>query len=92
MYFDELIGADTVNTLEKVTIAACADGYEIDSRVATDTEQIYQPFQSLKYTEINIDLDAVMDELLIEGIDKFIKPFQSLISSLEDKVKRLSPV
>lgn len=92
MYVDELIGKDTVNTLPPVTIEACADHCDVDSRVETDVEAAYKLIESLKDPEINIDLDQVMDELLTEGIDKFIKPFESLISSLEDKVKQLSPV
>ena len=92
MYVDELIGADTVNTLPPVTIEACADNCDVDSRVETDVEEAYKLIESLKDPDINIGLDRVMDELLAEGIDKFIKPFQSLISSLEDKVKQLSPV
>lgn len=92
MYVDELIGKETVNTLPPVTIEACADHCDVDSRVETDVEQAYKVIESLKDPDINIDLDTVMDELLTEGIDKFIKPFQSLISSLEDKVKQLSPV
>ena len=91
MYVDELIGKDTVNTLPPVTIEACADHCDVESRVETDIAA-YKTIESLKDPDINIDLDRVMDELLSEGIDKFIKPFQSLISSLEDKVKQLSPV
>ncbi|MEO1431839.1 MAG: transaldolase [Cyanobacteria bacterium J06632_19] len=92
MYVDELIGKDTVNTLPPVTIEACADHCDVESRVETDVEAAYKVIESLKDPDLNIDLDTVMDELLTEGIDKFIKPFQSLISSLEDKVKQLSPV
>ena len=92
MYVDELIGKETVNTLPPVTIEACADHCDVESRVETDVEAAYKLIESLKDPDINIDLDTVMDELLTEGIDKFIKPFQSLISSLEDKVKQLSPV
>ena len=33
-----------------------------------------------------------MDALLEEGIDKFIKPFESLMSSLESKVEQLAAV
>ena len=33
-----------------------------------------------------------MDELLVEAIDKFVKPFESLMQSLEEKVNKLSPV
>ncbi|MEO1373826.1 MAG: transaldolase [Cyanobacteria bacterium J06635_10] len=92
MYVDELIGADTVNTLPSVTIEASAEHCDVDSRLETDVEVAYKLIESLKDPDINIDLDSVMDELLAEGIDKFIKPFQFLISSLEDKVKQLSPV
>lgn len=48
--------------------------------------------QSLKDSDINIDLNVVIEELLVEGIDKFVKPYESLMNSLENKVKLLSPV
>jgi transaldolase len=33
-----------------------------------------------------------MAELLDEGIDKFVKPYESLLSSLDNKVKQLASV
>ncbi|MBD2446182.1 transaldolase [Nostoc sp. FACHB-152] len=92
MYVDELIGHDTVNTLPPSTIAACADHCDVGDRVETNVEEAYQLIESLKDPDINIDIDAVMDELLVEGIDKFVQPFKSLMNSLENKVKLLSPV
>jgi transaldolase len=92
MYVDELVGADTVNTLPPATIEACADHCDAASRVETDVDQAYQLIESLKDPDINIDINQVMDELLVDGIDKFVKPFQSLMDSLEDKIKVLSPV
>ncbi|MEA5502329.1 transaldolase [Halotia wernerae UHCC 0503] len=92
MYVDELIGPDTVNTLPPATIKACADHCDVANRVETNVEEAYQLIESLKDPDINIDIDAVMEELLVEGIDKFIKPFESLMNSLENKVKLLSPV
>lgn len=92
MYVDELIGPDTVNTLPPATITACADHCEVASRVETGVAEAYQLIESLKDPDINIDINAVMDELLIEGINKFVQPFQSLMNSLEGKVKLLSPV
>jgi transaldolase len=92
MYVDELIGHDTVNTLPPSTIAACADHCDVGDRVETRVEEAYQLMESLKDPDINIDIDVVMDELLVEGIDKFVQPFQSLMNSLENKVKLLSPV
>jgi transaldolase len=92
MYVDELIGPDTVNTLPPNTIEACADHCNVDNRIETDLEEAYKLIESLKNPEINIDINEVMDELLVEGIDKFVKPFESLMKSLEEKVKHLSPV
>ncbi|MBD2435739.1 transaldolase [Nostoc sp. FACHB-110] len=92
MYVDELIGHDTVNTLPPSTIAACADHCDVGDRVETNVEEAYQLIESLKDPDINIDIDVVMDELLVEGIDKFVQPFKSLMNSLENKVKLLSPV
>ncbi len=92
MYVDELMGPDTVNTLPPQTIDACADHCHVESRVETNIEAAMQLMESLKDPEININIDQVMDELLAEGIDKFIKPFTSLINSLEEKVKKLAPV
>ncbi|MBW4557441.1 MAG: transaldolase [Trichormus sp. ATA11-4-KO1] len=92
MYVDELIGPDTVNTLPPATIKACADHCNVANRLETGVEAAYHLMESLKDPDINIDLKVVMDELLVEGIDKFVKPFQSLMNSLENKVKLLSPV
>ena len=92
MYVDELVGPDTVNTLPPNTIEACADHCDPASRIESDIDEAYQVIESLKEEEVNINLDRVMEELLEEGIDKFIKPFESLMSSLETKVKQLASV
>ncbi|MBO0352377.1 transaldolase [Phormidium pseudopriestleyi FRX01] len=89
IYVDELIGPDTVNTLPPATIEACADHCDVASRIETDVDEAYQLINNLP--EFGIDLDQVMAELLEEGIDKFIQPFESLMSSLETKVKKLAP-
>lgn len=92
MYVDELIGPDTVNTLPPATIEACADHCNVASRVDTGVEEAYNLIESLKDPDINIDINKAMDELLVDGIDKFVKPFESLMGSLETKVRQLSPV
>ncbi|RUR72170.1 transaldolase [Chlorogloeopsis fritschii PCC 9212] len=92
MYVDELVGPETVNTLPPATIEACADHCDVANRVETDVEEAYNLIESLKDPDVNIDINTVMDELLVEGIDKFVKPFESLMNSLENKVKQLSPV
>lgn len=92
MYVDELVGADTVNTLPPDTIDACIDHCNPGDRVETDLDAAHKVIDGLKDEAVDIDLDKVMDDLLDEGIDKFVKPFDSLMSSLEDKVKKLAAV
>ena len=92
MYVDELVGPNTVNTLPPDTIEACADHCSPDSRIEKNVEEAYKLIENLKDPDIDIDLDQVMAELLDEGIAKFVKPFESLMSSLEDKVKKLAAV
>ena len=90
MYVDELVGPDTVNTLPPNTIEACVDHCDPASRIEQNLDEAQQIIDGLKDDAVGIDLDTVMNDLLEEGIDKFIKPFESLMSSLESKVKQLA--
>ena len=89
MYVDELVGPNTVNTLPPNTIEACEDHCAAESRVETDIEEAKTVIESLKDTAVDINLDSVMAELLAEGIDKFIQPFESILNSLENKAHSL---
>ena len=92
MYVDELLGAETVNTLPPNTIEACFDHCDVAPRIESNVEEAYNLIENLKDPDIDINLDKVMADLLLDGIDKFVQPFQSLMSSLEDKVQRLALV
>ena len=92
MYVDELVGMDTVNTLPPDTIDACVDHCDPGDRIETDLDAAHKIIDGLQDEAVDIDLDTVMDDLIEEGIDKFIKPFESLMSSLENKVKQLAAV
>jgi transaldolase len=92
MYVDELVGHDTVNTLPPATIEACADHCDVADRVELNIDEAYRTLEALKDPDVAIDLDEVMAALLTEGIDKFVQPFQSLMDSLEEKVRKLAPV
>ncbi|HBB33303.1 MAG TPA: transaldolase [Cyanobacteria bacterium UBA8803] len=92
MYVDELIGPDTVNTLPPNTIEACADHCSPANRIETGVAEAYNLLENLKEPDIDINLEEVMDELLEDGIQKFVDPYKSLMSSLEDKVQHLATV
>lgn len=90
LYVNELIGPNTVNTMPPSTIEACADHCEIANRIESNLEEAYQAIATLP--EIGINLNQIMADLLEDGIDKFIKPFDALLASLEAKVKQLKSV
>ena len=91
MYVNELVGEHTVNTLPPDTLEACADHCDITANpIESNIDNAKQLIASLQDPDINIDLNRVMQELLEEGIDKFVKPFDSLQQTLEDKVKQLA--
>ncbi|CBN55977.1 MULTISPECIES: transaldolase [Kamptonema] len=92
MYVDELVGPETVNTLPPSTIEACFDHCDVAPRIETNVQEAYNLIANLKDPDIDINLDQVMTDLLLDGIDKFVQPFQSLMNSLEDKVQRLAAV
>jgi transaldolase len=92
MYVDELVGHDTVNTLPPATIDACADHCDVADRIETGVEEAQNLINSLKDPDVDIDLDQVMADLLSDGIDKFVQPFNSLMQSLQEKIDRLAPV
>lgn len=53
---------------------------------------VYDPIQGLDgYVSLEIDLDQVMADLLDDGIDKFVKPFDSPMDSLVLKIQQLTP-
>ncbi|MGH2413322.1 MAG: transaldolase [Microcystaceae cyanobacterium] len=86
MYVEALIGPDTVNTLPPATIKACAERCHVASRIETGVDEARNLMASLNAPDIAINLERVMAELLVEGIDKFVRPYQSLMKSLEEKV------
>lgn len=93
MYIDELVGKNTVNTVPLETLKACADHCNPSGdQIETDVDQAYQLMKSLQESDIDINLDRVMTELLEEGIDKFVQPYDELMKSLQEKTQQLATV
>jgi transaldolase len=91
-YVDELVGPHTVNTMPLETIEAFGDHGTVNcNAVTTDVDEARTLMDSLSDPDIAINLDEVMDELLEEGIQKFIKPYDSLLQSLESRMEQLTP-
>jgi transaldolase len=80
-YVEAVIGPRTVNTMPLETIRAYDDHGQPQLRLAGHADDAYAKLQQLR--EIGLDLDDITDRLLRQGIQKFVKPYESLIASLE---------
>ena len=83
LYVDSLIGPDTVNTVPPATLEAFIDHGTIAHTLEHDVETAEAELQQL--SELGIDLSAITDELLSEGVDAFAKSFRAMLASIEGK-------
>ena len=80
-YVDELIGADTVNTMPIATLHAVADHGEVSGPTAER-----DPEPELKaLAEAGIDLAQVTAELLVEGVQQFEDALGRLLAGIDER-------
>jgi len=89
LYVDPLVGPHTVNTMPPVTLKAALDHGSFSRTVDSDIEKQRALFSSLAAQEI--DLTAVTDQLLREGVDVFIAAIDELLANLSQKRAALRP-
>lgn len=83
-YIEPLIGPNTVNTMPEETIDAFSDhGIAEENSVEKDLDDAKQTFDDLE--SVGIDIDKVTWQLVNEGIQKFIDPFDELMKNLSEK-------
>lgn len=90
MYVDELIGPNTVNTLPPKTLEAFIDHGQADCTICTieeDVEQAQDDLDQLK--SLGIDLDAITEKLLEDGVKAFAESFAALIKSITARRQEL---
>ena len=81
MYVEELVGPNTVNTMPMATLLATGDHAEI--RGATAREDPAQVLEAL--ADAGIDMTDVTDQLLREGVEKFVEPMDKLLEGIGSK-------
>lgn len=83
LYVDELIGPRTVNTMPPDTLTALLDHGTVKETLGTGLKDAQDQLSQLQ--ELGIDLDAITKQLQKEGVDKFAKSFEKLMSGIEEK-------
>lgn len=87
LYVDNLIGPDTVNTVPPATLEAYMDHGLVAPSVRDDIAGAHARAAELE--GLGINLDAITDKLLDEGVVAFVKPYQALMVSIDQKRKQL---
>ncbi|MGC9966250.1 MAG: transaldolase [Syntrophobacteraceae bacterium] len=82
-YVEALIGPDTINTMPVETLDAYRDHGDPAFRLGQDIDEARDTLDRL--AELGIDMDKIAGQLEEEGIEKFNKPYDSLMASLEKK-------
>ena len=81
-YIEALIGPDTVNTIPVETLNAYREHGAPEARLEQDIEQAHSVLVHLP--TVGISLDKVTQQLEDEGVEKFNKPFDELMKTLEN--------
>src|SRR4051812_9957805 len=85
LYIDELIGPDTVNTLPEATIEAFEREGTVARTADVGLDEAERTWAQLQ--EVGVDLDDVARVLEDEGVSAFVKAFDELLSSLDQKAQ-----
>jgi transaldolase len=84
MYVEELIGAETVNTMPLETIEAFQDHGEVRGDTVTEkVRKAHKLFAELE--KVGVDYDDVTETLELEGVQKFADSFTELLDGVRAK-------
>ena len=88
LYVEELIGKNTINTLPDETLVAFRDHGHLADTLEAGIDEAWSIMAGVG--KAGISMDRVAEQLVEEGVQKFVDPFVKLIEAIERK--RLQPV
>jgi transaldolase len=80
-YVEPLIGPHTINTMPEVTIRAFVDHGTVETTIEDGMAEARNTM--LRIEAAGVDFDGVTAELLEQGVQKFIQPYDTLLNALE---------
>lgn len=83
MYVENLIGPNTVDTIPPKTLEAFLDHGSVAFTLERGLDEARQQLNALP--ELGIDLNEVTQDLLDEGVEHFVQPYDSLIKTIAEK-------
>jgi transaldolase len=86
MYVEPLIGENTINTMPTDTMNAYRDhGNPGPNRITEGLDEAKAVLSRIE--SLGISLDKATQQLEDEGVEKFVKPFKSLMNTLQAAIK-----
>ena len=86
IYVEQLIGPQTVNTMPPSTLEAFRDHGVVKSTLEQDVQGAQANLDALE--AIGIDLNAITDRLLADGVDSFAASFEQLMNCISTKKQK----
>jgi transaldolase/glucose-6-phosphate isomerase len=83
LYVEELVGADTVNTMPPATMDAFRDHGKVRASLAENVGEAELTMATLARCDISID--AITEKLVEEGVQLFAEAFDKLLGALSRK-------
>ena len=87
MYVEELIGPDTVDTVPNATLAAFLDHGRVRPSLEEYLDEARNDLDQL--AKFGIDLDEVTRELEAEGVEAFVKSYDSLLEVIRGAARKI---
>jgi transaldolase / glucose-6-phosphate isomerase len=81
IYVEELIGADTVNTMPPATLDAFRDHGKLSNSLTEDVEAAQDTMETL--AKVGISMKEVTDKLTDDGVKLFADAFDKLLEAVE---------
>ncbi len=88
LYIEPLIGPHTVSTMPEATAAAFEDHGRVARTLAEEAQSASEVMDRLK--QLAVDFGAVTQQLIGEGVQKFIDPYQALLDRLAERAARVA--
>jgi transaldolase / glucose-6-phosphate isomerase len=85
MYVEELIGADTVNTIPPATFDAFRDHGKPKASLEADLDDAQDTMETL--AAVGISMKQVTDDLVTQAVKLFAEPFDKLLNTVDAKCK-----
>lgn len=89
IYVEELIGADTVNTMPPATLDAFRDHGRPRASLVEDVEGAVDTMATLE--KVGVSMKEVTDRLLVEAVELFSESFDKLLLAITRKDKGIEP-